>query len=164
MENNKLQNWALIAEIVGGIAVVLSLIFVGLEVRQSASETALNTQSIRASAYQDLVQQLSDINSLLIENPELSRVRRIAIDGGDLESTSDIDLFNSFARLIVRHSDMAFYQYSNGLVEEDRFRSMAGPLGAEVFSNKYGLRIWDSISGGLSSEFVEYANAFRSDI
>jgi len=161
LKNEELQRWALIAEIVGGLAVVMSLIFVGLEVRQTAEETALNTQSIRASAYQDLVQQLSEINSLLIENPELSRVRRIVIDGGDLDSVSDIDLFNSFARLIIRHADMAFYQFRSGLVEEARLRSMAGPLGAEVFSNKYGLAIWDGMSRGLSEEFVDYANSFR---
>ena len=161
MQNDKLQNWALIAEIVGGIAVIMSLIFVGFEVRQTADETALNTQSIRAGAYQNLIQQISEVNVLLIENPELSRVRRIAIDGGDLDSRTDIDLFDSFARLIVRHVDMAYYQYQNGLVEEDRFLSMAGPLGAEVFSNKYGVSVWNRLRGALSEEFVNYAESYR---
>ena len=161
MKNEKLQNWALIAEIVGGIAVVLSLIFVGLGVRQTADETALNTQSIRASAYQDLIQQISEVNALLIEIPELSRVRRVALDGGDLDSVTDIDLFNSFARLIVRHTDMAYYQYSSGLLEEDRFRSIAAPLVAEIFSNKYGLNVWNNMSSGFTEDFVNYANSHR---
>ena len=36
MDNKSLQNWALVAEIIGGIAVVLSLIFVGLQIQQSS--------------------------------------------------------------------------------------------------------------------------------
>ena len=55
----KLERWALIAEIVGGVAIVLSLIFVGLQVRQSAEQTALNTDAIRADAIQSLVGQIS---------------------------------------------------------------------------------------------------------
>jgi len=47
-DNNSLQKWALIAEIIGGFAVVLSLLFVGFEIRQSSEETALNTLAIEA--------------------------------------------------------------------------------------------------------------------
>jgi hypothetical protein len=161
MKNEKLQNWALIAEIVGGIAIVMSLIFVGLGVRQTVDETALNTQSIRASADQDLILQISEVNAILIENPELSRVRRVALDGGDLDSVTDIDLFNSYARLIVRHTDMAYYQYSSGLLDEDRFRSISAPLGAEIFSNKYGINVWNNMSRGFTADFVNYANSRR---
>ena len=34
--NDKLQKWALIAEVIGAVAIVVSLIFVGFEVRQGA--------------------------------------------------------------------------------------------------------------------------------
>jgi hypothetical protein len=47
----KLEKWALVAEIVSAIAIVLSLIFVGLQVRQGASATALNTRAIEVAAY-----------------------------------------------------------------------------------------------------------------
>jgi hypothetical protein len=52
----KLQEYALIAEIIGGIAIVASLIFVGFQVQQTADETALNTRQMQAMAFQDLSQ------------------------------------------------------------------------------------------------------------
>jgi hypothetical protein len=36
----KLKEWALLAEIVGAVAVVISLTFVGVQARQSAEQTA----------------------------------------------------------------------------------------------------------------------------
>ena len=49
MENNKLQKWALTAEIIGGIAVIISLVFVGLQVRNSAEGTRLAAEATRAA-------------------------------------------------------------------------------------------------------------------
>ena len=40
----KLQEYALIAEIISAIAIVLSLIFVGLQVRQGSEATDANTR------------------------------------------------------------------------------------------------------------------------
>ena len=53
-------------------AVVISLVFVGLEVRESARQTALNTQSLQAGAYQDLLGQIMTLNMLSMERPGLN--------------------------------------------------------------------------------------------
>ena len=45
-----LENWALIAEIVGSIAVVISLIFVGVQLRDNTSATKSATASAASSA------------------------------------------------------------------------------------------------------------------
>jgi len=48
MKNEKLQEWALVAEIVGAVAVVVSLIYVGVSVRQ-------NTDAILVANHQAIV-------------------------------------------------------------------------------------------------------------
>jgi hypothetical protein len=52
MRKERLQEYALIAEIIGAIAIVVSLVFVGRQIQQSADETALNTKAIQASIRQ----------------------------------------------------------------------------------------------------------------
>jgi hypothetical protein len=47
----KLQEYALVAEIIGGIAIVCSLPFVGVQIRQSAKVSEIN-------AYQELISRL----------------------------------------------------------------------------------------------------------
>jgi len=70
----KLQEYALVAEIIGGVAIVISLVFVGVQVSQTAEETATNTTAIRASAYQELTTQILNINNLRAENPDIAEL------------------------------------------------------------------------------------------
>jgi len=48
---DRLRNLAIWAEIIASIAVVVSLMFVGLQIRQSVAETALNTRAAEASSF-----------------------------------------------------------------------------------------------------------------
>lgn len=41
----KLQEYALVAEIISALAVVAGLVFVGLEINQSTEQNALNTRA-----------------------------------------------------------------------------------------------------------------------
>ena len=57
----KLQEYALIAEIISAAAVVADLVFVGLVVRQGAEETAANTVAIRGSVRQAMMEADKDL-------------------------------------------------------------------------------------------------------
>jgi len=66
-ETMQLHKWALIAEIVGAVAILLTLVILVIEVREGSRQTALNTQSLQLSAYQDLISQLNELNALRID-------------------------------------------------------------------------------------------------
>ena len=74
--NNKLSDWASIAEVVGAIAIVISLIYVGIQVNDSTvavrSATATETSSAISSWYSDLGTNLqaSDVFLRGFTNPE----------------------------------------------------------------------------------------------
>ena len=51
----KLQQYALVAEIVSALAIVLSLIFVGLQVKQGSEQTAANTEAIRSQVRESML-------------------------------------------------------------------------------------------------------------
>jgi hypothetical protein len=64
-----LQKWALIAEILGAVAVVASLGFVGYQLQQSNEQTALNTRALELAAYQQLIERISEFNLATILCP-----------------------------------------------------------------------------------------------
>jgi hypothetical protein len=70
----KLQEYALIAEIISALAVVAGLIFVGLEINQSTEQSALNTRALETAAYQDLIAQILAINTAYDTDPYLSNL------------------------------------------------------------------------------------------
>ena len=67
MNNERLAKGALIAEIVGGIAVVISLVILIFEIRQNTQESQQNTQAIEISVYNDLIDNIMGINESVIE-------------------------------------------------------------------------------------------------
>ena len=158
MDNAYLQRWALLTEILGAAAVVFSLLFLGFQVRQSSEETALNTKAVQTGAYQELIRQLEEVNVLLIENPELMRIRLKALSGEKVADINEIALYRTFLRIVCRHSDMAFYQFMSGLIDEEQFLGMLGPLRSEVPSNEAGKDLWDSMTVARPADSNDYVN------
>jgi hypothetical protein len=157
----KLERWALIAEIASAVAVVSSLVFVGLQVRQGASETALNTRAIQASAYQALTAQLSEVPTLIIGNSDLAEAFSSVNRGEPPQSDLATTKLRQLALLIIRHGDTAFVQYQNGLIDESQLRSMLAPVMRQL-ETEFGRQVWEA-HRGLSPEFKSYVNQQSAD-
>ena len=74
MNNDRLKKWALISEIIGGIAVVVSLVFLILEIKHNTRESQLNTQAIEISVYNDLISNIMSINENIIEEGDFAEI------------------------------------------------------------------------------------------
>ena len=103
--------YKLLAELASAGAVVISLVFVGLGVRETARQTALNTDALGVAAYQDLVAQITNFNQALLD-PELA-----ALYGRMQDPAQTVDMLSPVERvqalrlwfMMARHADMAFY-------------------------------------------------------
>jgi len=122
-----LQKWALIGEISGAVAVVVSLVFVGYQLMQSNEQSALNTKALEMTAYQQLIEGISDFNVLTIENIEL-RVARQKLWAGEQLDSDEMEVINAFIYLAYRNGDLAYMQYQQGIIDEERLRSGLGLL------------------------------------
>lgn len=151
----KLQEYALIAEIISAVCIVMSLIFVGMQINQSAEETALNTKSIQAEAYQDLLTQIGAPNIVLLENPELIDIEdRVQTNSSDL-TQNDINRYLPYLRTMWRHGSLAYYQYKNGIIDEHTLRSALAPTLA-ILRNKVPRELWERNKGLFESDYLEY--------
>ena len=77
-----LADWASIAEILGAIAVVVSLLFVGLQVRA-------NTRASQAATYQEQLGLEIGVLSTAAANPGLARLYSDTFDKGDFEGFNE---------------------------------------------------------------------------
>ncbi len=159
----KLEKWALIAEILSAVAVVASLVFVGLQVRQGAEETALNTRAIQTSAYQDLIGQISVLNTLSIENPEFAELRaRVIVEGEAPKTVQEVEQMRAFFVLAFRHGDSAFRQYENGLIDEPSLLSVLGPIRVYL-PTEVGRETWEGFNA-LNPQYRSYVNEMMSEL
>ena len=165
MSDSNLKRFALFAEIIGGVAVVFSLIFVGLEIRQSSEETALNTRTIQANAYQDLVNQISQLSLSVIGDREVADIwnqRIIGAYSDDPIIDRQIQMTNYY---VTRHADMAFFQYQQGLISESRLGYMLGIFRQQLNTDR-GKEQWEfftSNEGLIEPEFVSYVRAMMAE-
>lgn len=135
MDSTKLNDWM---QVVGIFAVVASLIFVGLQMRQ--------TQKISLSqAYQSRTAAAAEWNSALAANPSaLSALRKSASGVNDDITTEEYDALRRSLIGAVYLYDNAHYQYQQGFVSEGFWQTtraslknfMTNPVANAVFMER----------------------------
>ena len=115
----KLEKWALIAEIVGGIAIVVSLIFVGYEMRQnSRSQTQAMTQA--------LVSSYAETLTLLTQNEQLRCIYSAGIRDFSALSGADALAFSAYWVALWRHREDMYFQYQQGALSPQTWEAFEG--------------------------------------
>lgn len=68
------QQWKDVLESLGILAIVASLVFVGIETRNSTKQAILTTQALEITAYQDLMTNIEELNTLGMQNDAAAAV------------------------------------------------------------------------------------------
>ena len=119
-------NWdaiGAIGEILGALAVFLTLVYLAVQIRQ-------NTSSVRASTFHECASRAADLTRAIAEHKELARILRTGLGG--LEQLEDDDDRFRFVLLLQN----MFRQYEDLL-----FQYRAGTLSSESWEAwRYSLR------------------------
>ena len=157
-----LKKWALLAEISGAVAVVVSLVFVGYQLKQANEQTSLNTRALEMAAYQQLIDGISDFNVLTIENSDLRTVR-LKIRRGEPLNPNEIEIINAFLYLAYRNGDLAYLQYERGVIDEERLRSGLGLLINLLYLPEVQGH-WNRARRSFTKSYQEYIDKLIEDI
>jgi hypothetical protein len=109
-EDGKLRTYV---ELAGAVAVLVGLIFVGLELRQ-------NQQMMRTQIRNDLSVGLNDVLLVIASNEQLASARQ-RFDNGEPLTPVQIEQLWSWENAIFRYWENVHYQYRNELYDETEF-------------------------------------------
>lgn len=111
-------------EIISAVAVVISLVFVGFEIRNSTEQNEQTTRALNVAAYQDLTNRIVDMNAIDIDDGATIE-DLLALESPDAEQRQRL-----YSRLwiIFRHGDMAYFLYESGSISEERMLSAMSPF------------------------------------
>jgi len=147
----KLEKWALIAEIIGGLAVVLSLVFVGRELNQS---NALN----RAATYQSMMVSLNEAIRPVYEDAEMTPLW-IASQTGRIDELTEAERGRVRQVIIAmfRLYDSAFYSYEYSTLGQSEWSRIE----AQVCRQRRFMTdlTWTAIRNTISDSFNELIEA-----
>jgi hypothetical protein len=148
-------------EVIGFIAIIASLVFVGMETRNGARQTELNTRAIEIAAYQDLIDNISDINRLTVESESVARLMYKAFQTDEELSEIEALRVSRAFFLRIRHGDMAYFQYERGAIDEERLRSVLQPLN---LGDRRVREFWKERQYNFSSGYRDYMNELIAEI
>ncbi len=133
----KLTKYALISEIIGSIAVVVTLIVLVVEVRE-------NTAAIHAANRQSISERIEYRTIAIATSPELSRLLASVQEPGAIKTGStEWWQVGSFYAGLLTATEEAYLQYRDDRLTRDFFEARArralllldNPVGREYFSN-----------------------------
>ena len=145
----KLQDYALIAEIVGAAAVVISLIYVGLGVRQ-------NTDAIQVANHQALVAMDMDKNNWL-RDPEFAAIYDNARQDMDTLSPVEFRQYLTFVADTLNAWGFAFITHNNGAMDDTIWNGWDGFYRVEMETEGFQ-RFWND-NPTFSPDFSSYVNS-----
>jgi hypothetical protein len=152
----KLSEWANVAEIASALAVVVSLVYVGVEVGQ-------NTAAVKASTHQAMIDYGREQSEILVTNASLADfVEQGERDPGSL-TPHERRQFYEFTTWRMAMWELSFLNHEAGLVDGEMWRAWDAYYRFLV-SGKPGYReFWRDNGPAYDSRFIDHVHSVTMD-
>jgi hypothetical protein len=118
-----LDEWGTIAEIVGALAVVITLVYLAIQVKHSKESLDANTKAIRGQSISDVTRNVHDQMQMLAQGHDMTEWFGKFVTGETLDS-KDALLTDAFLSAIFMARQNEFLQWQQGLLDETVFKSL----------------------------------------
>ena len=133
-----MQDLGGIGEFIGGIAVVITLVYLAVQIRQ-------NTKSVRASTYQAILDSSRSDTELLLVHPHLERVYRVGRRNPEKLNDDERPLFRMLVAQLLLSSESLFLQHQQGAIDSDYWQRRQQTLRGLL--SQPGVRQWWAARG-----------------
>jgi hypothetical protein len=111
----RLSDWSSVAEIISGIAVVVTLIVLIVEIRD-------NTELLRVSAYNENLDSLNEFGALVSRDADTARIWQALLS----EETANLDEIDrrrltDWLFILFRNYEKAYFSEQSGLIGEEEW-------------------------------------------
>ena len=109
-----LMEWGALGELIGGIAIIVSLIYVGLQIKQ-------NTNALKLRTAHNTAEDLSDLYLVPAQSSELTDICFRGLQDVNVLEGADRMRFYGYLHKLFRSYENAHYQFTNGALEIGQF-------------------------------------------
>ena len=142
-------------EAIGFVALIASLIFVGIETRNSAEQAEIANQSMKDASMQAVTAQLLEWHLTLASNEELSRLVTLAESSPYETSETEWSRFVTMAIPNYGMWEWTYLAYRDDSIEDTQWLALEAYW--EQLTCKSGYRrFMEENAASFSAQFVEY--------
>lgn len=146
----------MLSEIIAAIAVVVSLIYVGVQVRE-------NTRATRATAAQSFVDTMNGYVGLINSSSSLADVLDKGSAGLSDMRSDEIIQFSAFHDQSFIAFESYFYQWRDGILDERLWDTYRHAL-VDLLHMEGGKEWWENRSHWFSQDFVREVARLKSEV
>ena len=143
---------------IGILAIIGSLIFVGIETRLASKQTELNTRAVEIAAYQQLMSNITAANAQSVTSREAAAIIAAMREVPESDLTSS-RISSAFFQQF-RHGDTAFFMYERGVIDEARLQSSLRPL---PLYGESGRAFWRNNKHNFVPAYQDYIDVLIDD-
>ena len=134
-----------IGEILGALAVVATLVYLTIQVRQ-------NTTSVRVSSYQSVTSQFAELNRSVLESENVADIVFRGDRSPDELEELDYRRYSSYQSAWFRHYENLHFQYKLKMLPHSQWRSFRVLLGNRML--RPGVSAWwDASKAAYDKDF-----------
>jgi hypothetical protein len=147
-----LSDWANIGQIIGAIAVIASLLFVGFQIRQNTRTNQATALQLNADYWQNYLTAMADSN--------LSKVYATGASGRDELDQQQFTQFFMLCRATFMGCENQHYQYRLGLIDKDAYAGYIVTIKEQIAAFPGIRAMWQLVRHSYGNEFA----AFMDDL
>jgi hypothetical protein len=148
MDTDRVSHWLTIG---ANLAVLASIIFLAVEIRQ-------NTEMTRAQITLGRSQNTLDLASMQFNSDYIPAILVKVRDSEEL-TREELYRYRTHLRALLRIYDNDLQQYNMGLLGDHIPRNIPRIIDRWIVQNPLGRDFWESSKVSFSSEFVEFVDA-----
>lgn len=150
-----LSEWANVAEIGAAIGVIISLIFVGIQLQS-------NTEATQAATREAINQKDMSYLSLRLDSSVLARANANIDNGETLSPLEESQIIHQEYVNFVSF-EHSFYQYRKGALEAGEWLRHENIARIRIESSKHARMMWARKRHTFTVQFQELVDSFASD-
>jgi hypothetical protein len=137
-----------VGEFVSSIAVLISLIYLGVQIRKS-------TETARTTTYQSIVSDFGAMNQMVASVPDLSHLYVMAMEDFDVLAPEEKARISQLFYMTFRYFENMFYQHEKGYLEDDVWAGWERLM--VTYFHRRGFQTWWALRRDVfSSSFARF--------
>ena len=145
-----------VGELIAAVAVVISLIFVGVQIRE-------NTIASKAATYQETVAYDMELLLNVGSTPDVARVFFTYINDPDSLDEDEFLQGRTLFTASIRHFENLYLQHETGMLSDEAWATREALITNVILSPGFGNLVSGPIGQNMSGRFFDYANRLRSE-
>ena len=159
-----LEDLGNLGDFLGGIGVVVTLLYLAIQIRQNTAQVRQNTKAVSAAAHNSLTENLNLYNSNVISHEDVAAIIVKADHGIAKLSDTESMRFLAMSSSMFRSFENIFHHHRAGLLTEEQWRGWRELLIHSIRRSRGHREFWSQAKMIFTAEYQLFVDSVLAEL